>query len=59
MACTCQGCGNKYKVDFLVDDHIWEQIKPKEKPKGAGFLCGSCIAQRLEAMGNYNYFHVR
>jgi hypothetical protein len=51
MSCTCQKCGDKYKVDFLVPDKIWEQIKPQHKPVGAGLLCGKCIVEALEERG--------
>ena len=48
MSCTCQKCNNKYKVDIIVPDEIWEQIKPENKPVGAGLLCGKCIIEALE-----------
>ncbi len=48
MSCICQGCGKKYKLDIMVPNYLWEQIKPKGKSKGAGLLCGSCIMDRTE-----------
>jgi hypothetical protein len=51
MSCTCQKCNNKYKVDIMVLDEIWEQIKPENKPIGAGLLCGRCIIEELEIRG--------
>jgi hypothetical protein len=48
--CTCQGCGEKYHVDFSVPDEVWEAIKPKGKPEGAGLLCGKCIIERLSGL---------
>ena len=39
MSCTCQRCGKQYKVDLIVPNELWEQIKPEEKPVGAGMLC--------------------
>ena len=48
MACKCQKCGKLYKVDLIVSDLLWEKIKPKNKPKGCGLLCGSCIMIELE-----------
>ena len=54
MSCKCQVCGKQYKIDIHVSDEVWEIIKPEGKPKGAGLLCGSCIVQRLEALGNYD-----
>ncbi len=51
--CTCQSCGNIYKVDFLVSDDVWERIKPENKPKGCGLLCGICIAKALEHLNGF------
>lgn len=51
MSCTCQKCNNKYKVDIMVPDEIWEQIKPEGKSIGAGLLCGKCIIEELEKKG--------
>lgn len=51
MSCRCQRCGRQYKVDILMPDEIWEKIKPKGKPVGAGLLCGACITDALEKMG--------
>ena len=51
MSCTCYRCGNKYKVDFIVPEEIWEQIQPEDKPAGAGLLCGKCIVEALEKRG--------
>lgn len=45
--CICQGCGEQYTLDVSVTDEIWEQIKPQNKPKGAGLLCPQCIVSRL------------
>ena len=39
----CQGCGRRYKVDFLIPDELWAKITPKAG--AAGLLCGSCIAK--------------
>lgn len=58
MACICQKCGNKYKIDLLVDNIIWEKIKPKNKPKGSGLLCGSCIIKKLEIILDYSVFEL-
>jgi hypothetical protein len=57
--CICQGCGRRYRVDFLVPDSIWERIKPDGKPKGAGLLCGACIAGRMEALGQFAAIRVQ
>ncbi|MDY6796972.1 MAG: hypothetical protein SWK76_17070 [Actinomycetota bacterium] len=54
MSCTCQECGKRYKVDFIVDDDLWERIKPDGKEQGAGLLCGSCILRKIEALDEYS-----
>lgn len=51
--CRCQGCNSTYQVDIMVPDALWEKIKPKDKPVGAGLLCGGCIMDRLEAISGY------
>jgi hypothetical protein len=58
MACTCQGCGRKFKVDLIIPDKLWKKIKPIDKPKGGGLLCGACIMTRLESLNKYNFLIV-
>lgn len=48
MGCTCHRCGKQYFVDVLVDDAIWNWIRPVDAPMGAGLLCGPCILTILE-----------
>lgn len=58
MACKCQQCGERYKVDLLVPNEIWERIQPNFKPQGAGLLCGLCIMKLVEALGEYRALSV-
>lgn len=58
MSCKCQGCGKRFKVDFIVPDELWEKIKPEEKPPGSGLLCGSCICDRIEDRNQYDSFQL-
>ena len=58
MSCICQKCGRKYKVDILIDDNLWEKIKPKGKPKGAGLLCGVCIFEGIEKLNKYDMYRL-
>lgn len=51
MSCKCQKCGQQFKVDFMIPDNLWEEIKPANKPKGGGLLCGRCIVDALEQKG--------
>lgn len=53
LGCKCQGCGRRYQGDLLVEDGVWEKIKPKGKPIGAGLLCPSCIVSRVVDKGIY------
>jgi len=57
--CLCQECGNKYKVDIIISDELWESIKPKKKPKSGGLLCGKCIFEKIEKLNNYNVFFLK
>ncbi len=56
--CICQRCGKKYKVDFLVDNDLWELIKPKDKDIGAGLLCGECIIRSLEGLQGFGAYKI-
>jgi glycyl-tRNA synthetase (class II) len=59
VMCTCQKCGRKYAVDLIVPDALWEKIKPEGKPKGGGMLCGPCITEAIEVMGEYAAYQVK
>ena len=59
MSCTCQDCGNQYKVDLIIPNDLWEKIKPDGKPKGGGLLCGICIMNRIEKMSSYDYWYLK
>lgn len=59
MSCTCQECGEKYKVDLIVEEDLWERIKPGGKEQGAGLLCGSCIMKKIESLGEYDAVYAR
>jgi len=56
MSCKCQNCGKQYKVDLIVPSKLWNQIRPDNKPEGAGLLCGSCIMERIEEISDYDYW---
>jgi len=57
--CICQSCGEKYKIDLLISDDLWEKIKPINKPVRAGLLCGGCIMKRLERILDYSTFKLK
>jgi hypothetical protein len=56
MSCTCHNCGRKYKVDLIVPNDIWNQIRPIGSKGEGGLLCPVCIAKRLELLEEYDYW---
>lgn len=56
QGCICQGCGRAYRVDFMLPDDLWNAIRPAGKSEGGGLLCGSCIADAIEAIGQFDAF---
>jgi len=55
MTCKCQICSNDYKVDLLVPNEIWEQIKPEGANEGQGLLCPNCIIERFHKLEGDKY----
>lgn len=53
MSCTCQKCGNQFKVDLNIPDQIWDLIS-----EGKNLLCGVCIMKALERLSKYGYLNV-
>lgn len=51
--CTCQKCGRVFKVDFNVPDPLWKRIS-----RGRNLLCGPCIAEAIENIGQFDYFDI-
>ncbi len=58
MSCKCQECERQYKVDIIVPDELWKQIKPDGKLSGGGMLCGSCIMDRIEEQNSYGVWEL-
>jgi hypothetical protein len=58
MSCICNNCGRKYKVDLLVPDDIWNKIRPIGSKGEGGLLCPICIAEKLESLGDYDYWYL-
>lgn len=48
----CYDCGLEYSnfPDMVIPDDLWEKINPTEH-EGAGILCPTCIACRLDYLG--------
>lgn len=56
--CVCQECNKEYTIDLLIEDNLWEQIKPIGKNKGQGLLCGACIMKKLEDIYGFHAFEL-
>jgi len=50
MSCRCHECGSYYKIDIIVEDDMWEKIKPDGAKIGAGMLCPVCIALKISVV---------
>ncbi len=50
----CYDCRMKYSEfpDMMIPDELWELINPTYH-KGAGLLCPTCIANRLNYLGKW------
>ena len=48
--CVCQVCSQRYYVDLIIDDTIWNRIRPEGKAPGAGLLCPNCMCDRLATL---------
>lgn len=59
MSCTCQICGNTYKVDVSVNDNLWKKIKPEGNKDNAGLICGPCIMKRIEKIDEYDAYFLK
>ncbi len=56
--CRCSDCGLEYGIDFpdmIIPDKLWEKINPTYH-KGAGLLCPTCIANRLDFIDEWYEF---
>ena len=49
---ACYDCGLEYGEfpDMVIPDSLWEKINPTYH-QGAGLLCPTCIAKRLDFIG--------
>ena len=56
--CVCQSCGRIYRVDLIVPDEWWNRIRPEGSVGEGGMLCGSCIMDRIEKLGEFNALHI-
>jgi len=56
MSCTCDICGNPYKIDLTLPDKFWKLVSPTGNSKGN--VCGVCIMKKLESFEQYGYMTV-
>jgi len=49
--CLCQSCGERYKVDLMIPDKLWDAIYPDKN--GGELLCGVCIMKKVEMLDNF------
>lgn len=54
--CRCHACGRRYRVDLVVPDPLWLRIRPPGPVVEAGLLCGPCVMERVEALGEFGAF---
>jgi len=54
FGCLCQDCGRRYRVDFNVPNDVWARIA-----QPPNLLCGICIAERIEGLGEFNSYDLR
>lgn len=47
----CQSCTLTFRGELMVDDNVWELIKPAGAKMGEGILCPICICNRVHDMG--------
>ena len=59
MSCTCQKCGDKYKMDLIIPDELWYKITPSTKDKEAGMLCPFCIIKELNKLYEYSAYKLK
>jgi len=61
MSCRCQACGREYKVDIIVDDPLWEKIRPdKSRNPDSGLLCPVCIVKKIiDLTDGYSVFKLK
>ncbi len=60
MTCKCQSCSQQYSIDIIIDDSLWAKIKPSNKSKESGLLCGQCIIKKIEHLySDYSAFQLK
>lgn len=53
--CTCQSCGNEFRVDFRLEDDLWAKVRVMADGRRLNVMCGSCIAQRVETLSGFGF----
>lgn len=55
--CQCQRCHQRYRMDLMVPDALWQQIQPTASGAG-GLLCPTCIVQAVEQHLGFSAFQL-
>lgn len=52
MTCKCQSCNQQYSIDIIIDNNLWDKIKPANKSEESGLFCGRCIVKKIESLSS-------
>lgn len=61
MACKCEKCGKKYKMDLMVSNKLWRQIVSVSPDKTLNLkimLCPICIIKGINRKREYSAFNL-
>lgn len=56
--CTCARCERRYVVDLNIPDALWCLIHA-QSPAPDRMLCGECIMELIEGLGNFAAYELR
>lgn len=59
MPCFCDSCGQKYKMDVMIENKLFKRIKAfieKEKGSKIEILCPLCICKAIEEMDGHSAY---
>lgn len=51
--CTCHDCHQRYRVDVILPDELWQRIGIVAP---GALLCGPCVLARVESLGEFAAF---
>jgi hypothetical protein len=53
--CTCQKCGAVYRLDLMVNDHLWLKLTGNIDK---GLWCASCIVKAIEELEGFSAYEL-